>query len=233
MADDSRTVAALKTLREALALARDVAILIAIGVLVLSPERTVPTFTSIGRALAKAGFTKVSFAGFEQDLAQYQEHVQEARLDSQLAREIIDQLVKTSSIPPDAKEQLARAGALVGNSTETLAVAEQRAARVGQLSTGGAQPDAWVIVVGADRELSAAENEVRRAIKAGFQSASIVRRDGWYRTVVPMDSRTSAEAELPNVIQRIRNGAYIRNLADWCSSLRSVGDSKVRNCGGD
>ena len=234
MADDSRFVIAVKEMREALALARDVVIVVAVAILILAPQWTVPTFQSIGRALSQAGFTKVSIAGLEQDLERYREDVQDARLNTQLAgetiKEVSQRLANNASIPSDTREQLARAGALVGQTSETLAIAEQRVERTAQAAIGAGPPDSWAAVIGADRELGSAQDEVIRAAKAGFPGAFIVRRDGWYRTVIPMPSREIAEARLPEISRLIRSGAYVRNLGQWCPPADNRGDKPFRNC---
>lgn len=237
MTDESRIASTLKTSRDALALVRDLAVLAAVLILVVAPERMVPTFQDVGLALADAGFTKFSIGGAEQDLTRLKEKMQEARLDTQLAQEEISQLSRQlaldQELSPEARQQLDYAAELVGKSYDTLAGAGpvQPAQAPAAVARSDRKPS-WVIVIGADRDLGRAEDEVRRAAKAGFSGAFIIRRETWYRTAIPMASRATAEEQLPAVAKAIRDGSYIRDLSAWCATLESSADKRFRDCTG-
>jgi hypothetical protein len=82
-------------------------------------------------------------------------------------------------------------------------------------ATSVVQGHPTAIVAGADRTLVEAQTEVARIKALGF-SASIVERNGWFRTVVPVqDSATSAEV-LKSLRSSIRPGAYGVDLKKWC-----------------
>lgn len=76
--------------------------------------------------------------------------------------------------------------------------------------------DAWIIVVGGDKQLGDAQPEVDKAKRAGY-SAALYLKQGWFRTTVgPFP--TQADAERTNIAVRatLRNGAYVVNLKSWC-----------------
>jgi hypothetical protein len=89
----------------------------------------------------------------------------------------------------------------------------------------------FVVVLGADKDLDAASYEVTRARNAGFDSAEIMLRDGWYRTALPFASLQAAEQALPRIRQELRSSSYIRSAGDWCSSLGWNADGKFWTCG--
>lgn len=77
--------------------------------------------------------------------------------------------------------------------------------------------DAWVIVVGGDKPINDAKDEVERAKRAGY-SPTLYLKQGWYRTTVgPFPTQSDADRENIAVRATLRNGAYVVNLKSWCT----------------
>lgn len=74
-----------------------------------------------------------------------------------------------------------------------------------------------VVVIGADRTLDAARNEVKRAEAAGLK-AEVVQKGGWYRTVVPVESSAPPQQTLQAAKAKVRAGAYVVDYAKWCAN---------------
>lgn len=87
----------------------------------------------------------------------------------------------------------------------------------------------WVVVMGADKELASAEDELNRASNAGFASAKILRRGDWYRTVVPFTTRAEASSALEQITD-LRAGSYIRHLDTWCPQPEPSTTGKYEIC---
>jgi hypothetical protein len=83
----------------------------------------------------------------------------------------------------------------------------------GIVSSTGAQ----AVVMGSDRTLSAAEDEVRRATKAGITNVSVYFRNGYYATLSIVDSRDRA-TEYLQIARTFRPDAYIARIGSWCKS---------------
>src|SRR4029079_8109228 len=93
---------------------------------------------------------------------------------------------------------------------------QQRAALKDQLQPAlqraeklGAQSDAWIIVVGGDKSIDDAKDEVRRATDAGY-SPTLYLKQGWYRTTIgPFPTQTDAERTNIAVRATVRGVAYV------------------------
>jgi cell division septation protein DedD len=86
-------------------------------------------------------------------------------------------------------------------------------ARAQQLETLN---DTWIIVVGGDRSLDEAADEVSRAQRAGY-TPTLYLKQGWYRTTVgPFPTKSDADRTNIAVSATLRNGAYVVNLKSWC-----------------
>jgi len=102
---------------------------------------------------------------------------------------------------------------------------ESRALPMPRSATAGP----WVVVMGADKTLESAQDELNRARQAGYPAARILLREGWYRTVVPFAEKSDAVQAL-DVISRLRNGSYVRQLDQWCSRLIPSEEGEFENC---
>lgn len=89
--------------------------------------------------------------------------------------------------------------------------------------------DKWIIVIGGDKSLDDAKDEMGRAKKAGY-SPTLYLKDGWFRTTVgPFP--TQADAERTNIAVRatLRSDAYVVNLNGWCPA--SAANDTYTECG--
>jgi hypothetical protein len=93
--------------------------------------------------------------------------------------------------------------------------AAERALTNAQSATNGSATQT-AIVAGADRTMEAAQTEVQRLKDAGVPNAQIIKKDDWYRTVVPIAKPEQRQQALANVQQRIRRSAYTVDLNRWC-----------------
>ena len=92
----------------------------------------------------------------------------------------------------------------------------------------------WLVVFGADKTIAAAQDEINRANQKNYENAIIVKRDGWYRSVIRFDNKNEAQNQLENIQNQLRKGSYIRNLNTWCPdwapSVRTEGEYKYYQC---
>lgn len=89
------------------------------------------------------------------------------------------------------------------------------------LPTGGPT----FVVAGADKSLATAQVEVDKLKAKGFQDVEIVKRGDWYRTVVPVQQQSDANATLEQIKQTVRPSAYIVDRSKWCA-----GESAATEC---
>lgn len=221
MAEGRGIADVVKTLREVVALLRDLAVVVLIAVPLVCPECAVRFVRNVRVVMRNAGVAKATILGVEVTA------VEEAALSTQIASELLQQVKSTPALSPVARERAVnKALELVSSASARLQSAEASAIRTGSISDSAA----WVAVVGADRDLLGAKTELDRTKQAGFTEAFIVLREGWYRTVIPFRARVEADASLSSVRQRIRPGAYLREFGVWCRDQERVEDGVVR-CG--
>lgn len=247
MEEESRWSHLLKDFRESLTFVREVAILAILAVLIFDASRITPILTKIGLALEKAGFTEVNVGGVKQDLTRLREKAQDTGLNTQQAQEsltkAITALQNAQSKQPNANvaSSIKDAITLISSSQLHLGFIKRQIQEVTATSAPGTgtqtQPvpsnrKPWVVVVGADRTLKAAQAEVEIAKSKGFEDARILLRDDWYRTVVPFPTEQQAAAKLTEISTQIREGSFIRDLNKWCEKLQSKesGEGKYDKC---
>lgn len=134
---------------------------------------------------------------------------------------VSEELKELESKLENAKERAREAEKALGESTETLENISQgkgnaqEQAQVAlqnvQITSGGR----W-IVIGADKKLEGAQVEVQKAKKLGFANVAIYLRDNLYRTSIELPTEAEAKARLPEVRKRLNDGAYLRDLNQWC-----------------
>lgn len=92
----------------------------------------------------------------------------------------------------------------------------------------------WLVVFGADKTISAAQDEIDRANKRNYDNAIILKRDGWYRSVITFDNESEAQNKLRNIQNELREGSYIRDLNTWCPDwkpeVKTDGEHKYHQC---
>jgi SPOR domain len=97
-----------------------------------------------------------------------------------------------------------------------------------QSSSPRQNAEQWVVVIGADRKIGDAKDEVNTAQSKGFENVTILLRDGWYRTIIPFSSENDANAALSDISKRIRQGSYTRNLTTWCKQIIETSEESVK-----
>ena len=247
MEEENRGSHLLKGFHESLTLARDTAILAILAVLVFDASRITPILTKIGLALEKAGFTEVNVGGVKQNLTRLREKAQDTGLNTQQAQEslanAITALKNAQSTQPSGNvaSNIKDAITFISSSQQHLGFIKQQI----QEATGASAPGnstqiqsvpsnrkSWIVVVGADRTLKAAQAEVVEAEARGFKEASILFREDWYRTVIPFATEQQAAGKLAEISARIREGSFIRDLSKWCGKLeaRESGEGRYDRC---
>ncbi len=87
---------------------------------------------------------------------------------------------------------------------------------------------AWVLIVGGDKSLESAVSQVRitrEIVKKkelqGQENVTLMSVSGWYRTVIPFETRTAAQNALNTLISDLPYGGYSRNIPHWCGGQTS------------
>jgi hypothetical protein len=106
------------------------------------------------------------------------------------------------------------------NTGEISSAAEKALTNAQSISNGSATQTA--IVAGADKTIEAAQSEVQRLKDAGVPNAQIIKKDDWYRTVVPIENPEQRQQTLSNVQRKIRRSAYAVDLNRWCDKSSGV-----------
>lgn len=247
MDEENRWSHLLKSSRDSLTLARDAAILAILAVLVIDASRITPVLTKIGLALEKAGFTEVNVGGVKQDLTRLREKAQDTGLNTQQAQESLSKAI-TALKNAQSKQPSGNVASSIKDAITFISSSQQHLGFIKQQSqeaTGASAPEnstqtqpvpsnrkSWVVVVGADLTLKAAQAEVVIAKARGFKGASILFRDDWYRTVLPFATEQQAAAKLAEISTQIREGSFIRDLNKWCGKLeaRESGEGRYDEC---
>ncbi|MEM7190306.1 MAG: SPOR domain-containing protein [Pseudomonadota bacterium] len=86
----------------------------------------------------------------------------------------------------------------------------------------------WLIVVGADKSLPRAEDELRKLTDAGY-NGQIVRRGTWLRTIARFPNGDEAQAAESNVRQIMGRQVFVLAFANWCKSP-TTGDDDLLVC---
>jgi hypothetical protein len=107
------------------------------------------------------------------------------------------------------------AGEAAGSAQEAVAQAKEVQAAVGP----------WGIVVGTDTSQASAQDEVKRAAKAGLAATLYHRRSQWVTIATGFDSETQARSVLPSARGKVRPSAYVVALNIFCPSPRQVGNT--------
>ena len=125
--------------------------------------------------------------------------------------------------PSRAKDILESVNSALPEQQRTALKAQLQPAmeRAQQLET---RTDAWVIIVGGDKTVNDAKDEMERARRAGY-TPTLYLKQNWYRTTVgPFPTEVDAEREKIAVSATIRNGSYVVNLKNWCAQPTAKDD---------
>jgi len=214
---------------------RDLALFVLAFLLIALPT----TFNTI---LSNAGFEEGSFVGFkwkpkllkaDAALIQAQATIAELKEQNDKMSKALGE-AQTKLTDPVLKEQIAKLEEknkqlIVTSSKVEDSVAstiESNAPLIEQVQNTSDTKAKWGIVFSGDPTLDAAKYEVEViAPKLKIPNSSIYYRQGSYRSVSVVASRTEAQQVLPNAKQR-RSDAYIVNMTNWCSNSNDKGAYK-------
>jgi hypothetical protein len=81
----------------------------------------------------------------------------------------------------------------------------------------------WSVVAGSDTDFQSALTEVNRARDEGFTALGVYLRDGYYATTVgAFPSEVEARSALIGVRAKVRDSAFVVNIASWCPRAEVV-----------
>jgi hypothetical protein len=235
----TRFDAPVSTAKDALAVLRELIIILVLALLLLWPG-------AINNRLQGAGFVKANIAGFEWETAQKavqktgeaQQQVESVRQNTEDSiRKVNEIAAKTNN--PEVKKDLENVKASLNNSLQTTQAAEQdlqssrqaqetilQATRPNELQATGM----WGVVISGDKKLDEAQYEVNKARQLGYASVSIYDRQNWLRTVVEFPSSAEAQAALPALRTKIRASAYAVTLDNWCPNRQPGAQANTYRC---
>ncbi|MBD0369939.1 MAG: hypothetical protein ICV60_03730 [Pyrinomonadaceae bacterium] len=190
--------------------------------------------TTFNSVLSNAGFEEGSFVGFkwkpkllkaDAALVQAQATITELKAQNEKMSKLLSEAQVKLNDPAlkeqvtkleEKNKQLAVTSAKVEDSVASTL--ESNASLVEQVQNASNGKTRWGVVYSGDATLDDARYEVETiAPKLGIPNASIYFRQGSYRSVSVVDSRTEAQQVLPRAKQR-RPDAYIVNMSSWCPS---------------
>lgn len=87
----------------------------------------------------------------------------------------------------------------------------------------------WVLIAGGDKSLDAAVSQVgitKRVLAnrslSGAGNVALMSVSGWYRTVIPFQTRAAAQNALNTLISALPYGGYLRDIPRWCGGRDST-----------
>ena len=215
--------------KDAVSLLRDVVLFILAFLLLVLPE----TFNGL---LTKAGFKEGSIAGFkweatvkknDEALIKANSIISELTNQNQNLTKLLEE-TQTNVSDTNLKQQISQIqdknAALTAASSDVEASVQSTIAEnaqfLKQAQHGNDETVQWGVVYSGDADLESAQYEVGPAVAGKYQlpNPSIFHRQGSYRSVSVVGSRTEAQQVLTRAKQR-RADAYIVNLRDWCPSI--------------
>jgi hypothetical protein len=237
MAENNKWSDFIKNFRDFFTLSREIVILILLAVLVLDAKKITPVLKNMGSALKEAGFTELNIGILKQDLTKVQDNLQATGLNTQQAQESLKKATitlnetKKQILDPNTLKGIENALSFISLSQSQLGFAKQQiqdAKSITESQTALPSPTVlsnskpWIVIVGADKTPKSAQDEVNRAKNNGFKNAKILFRENQYRTVIPFATQQEADDNFQKIVEKIRQGSYIRNIDKWCASLESA-----------
>lgn len=225
--------------KDAVSLLRDVVLFVLAFLLLLFPE----TFNGL---LTKAGFKEGSLAGFkweatvkknDEALVKANSVISELNNQNQNQAKLLEEAqakVSDTTLKEQINQIQDKNAALKAASSDVEASVQSTLADnaqfLKQVQNGNDETVQWGVVYSGDADLEAAKYEVGQAVAGKYQlpNPSVFHRQGSYRGVSIVGSRTEAQQVLSRAKQR-RADAYIVNLRDWCPS--STPKEGYRECG--
>ena len=233
----ARTKEILSLLQSGVAMALPLVVIL----LLLYPKWLISPLNEVLASLKQAGFTSVAFAGMEANLEKFQRAQATSSQGADSARTALEgvltplQTLKAASLAPNERTALGQA---LQNTQNALAILKQTSqaatedvagAKVGQNSQGEAgQPDAWLIVAGADIIPAAAEDELKK-VQRDFSRSFLLQRGRLYRTVIPFAERQQAVDKKQAVRERVNREVFLVETSQWCAGplLAAEAEAKI------
>jgi hypothetical protein len=221
--------------KDCVGIVRELAIIIAVVVIVLDPGFLVNWAKSANEKGKEAGAKSTEFNLGPAKIAFDNSTDQAAKLEAALkanealkknAQQLINTAHNTQTVE-SAKEVLHTADSLsvtlqAGiSSAKTAALAQDQVIQNASAKLSG--PGAYGIVISADKQDDPAVYEVQQVQRRGFKDVVFYKRQGFLRGVARFPDRGAAEDALPE-IQKYRQTAYMINLENWCSNQRDFGE---------
>lgn len=210
--------------KDVVVLLRDAALLGLAALLLLFPS-------SFNDLMVNAGFEEGSIVGFkwkakllESDGALKEAQATIAGLKAQLEKttralagaqaSTDDEALKSSISRLEAESrQVSASSTQVAQSVRSTIASN--AALVEKAQSGVRQSGGWGVVFGSDVSLEGAQDELRRASRAGIPAASVYARNGYYASIAVTDERTTAQ-EVLAIAKSFRPDSYVASMATWC-----------------
>jgi len=77
----------------------------------------------------------------------------------------------------------------------------------------------WIIVAGGDKDIAAAQHEIKKSLDNGFKDVNLFFRDNYYRTVIgKYASYIDAYNTLFDVKEKINRTSYVVRSDKWCTA---------------
>lgn len=224
----------LASIKETLGVFRELAIIVAVAVVVFRPGVVVlwaKAFNDEGKRLgAKSSELRLGPATLAFDNSADQvATLTAATKANEDVQKLAQQLSATAASPQNVArarqiEQTANtvAAKLAASisATKTTLLAQDQAIQAAAGVTSGAGD--YGIVVSADKQDDLAAYEVQQLHKRAVSDVKIFDRQGFLRTVAAFANRDDAEKELP-AIEQYRKSAYVINLSKWCPNPQNSG----------
>ena len=215
-----------------------VSILLVIGCAVLFPEAF---SVQLGDRLKRAGLEikeiilpGVKFALIEKNdqLEKNSEDLTLASAEINRLKDIIECLTTSDQCAEDNQEKihgLIQDTASFQRDIQQAIKANETAVASGP-QYGNFDDSDWFVVFGADDTSKAAEVEIGR-VESLHANSLMVERDGWFRSVVPFDTRELASANVDEISELAGRTAYIRSVSTWCpGAIFRDGSDQVVKC---
>jgi len=188
---------------------------------------------SLNEVLTNAGFEEGSIVGFkwkarlvETDDALKAANTTIESLQQQLKQSNDALAAATAAVPAgelrEKIQQVEQSGRDVAAATAdarqmVVAAIDANALLVEKAQAGLPADGGWAVVFGSDRTPQAAQDEIRRAAKAGIADAGIYLRNGYYASISVVATRELAAQQL-QIAKGFRADAYVTRFARWCAN---------------
>lgn len=218
----------LTAIKDSVGVARELAIIIAVTIIVVHPGVVAQWAKSLNDESRKAGAKSTEINVGPAKIAFDNTAEQVSVLDAAIkANDVVKKGAQLFINTADTQQKMERAKEVQQNaesvgsklqasisSAKTALLAQDQIIQDAPGQASG--PGTYAIVVSADKQEDLAAYEVQQLKKRGNPDLAIYDRQGFLRTTARFRDKEAAEKELP-AIQRYRKTAYIINLDKWCT----------------